>query len=64
MKNKIINTRVISFTELTFDNGDVQIKPDTADFNDFEIIGILQYYKDVFQVQMMKSNSDASKESR
>jgi len=53
---KVLQKRVITFTECTYEDGSQQITPEVDDFNDFELIGILTYYKDVFQVRMMRNN--------
>ncbi len=53
---KTINKRVIKFTEYTYDDGSISIKPSVKGWNDMELLGILDYYKDVFKVNMIKEN--------
>lgn len=53
-KPKKVSVRVITIIEETYDNGDVHTVPDFGKFTDFEIVGILAYYKDLFQVNMMQ----------
>lgn len=57
MIKKTIKKRVIKFTEYTYDDGTVSLKPNTRNFNDFELVGILSYYCDVFKVRMMQFNN-------
>ena len=54
---KTVKKRVIKFTEYTYDDGTVSLKPSTRNFNDFELVGLLSYYCDVFKVRMMQFNN-------
>ena len=54
---KIIKKRVISFTELTYDDGTLELTPKTTDFNDFELIGLLKYYLDLYVVRTIQINN-------
>jgi acyl carrier protein len=54
---KTVKKRVIKFTEYTYDDGSVALRPITKGFNDFELLGILSYFEDVFEVKMMQLNN-------
>jgi hypothetical protein len=53
-KPKKVSVRVITIIEETFDDGEVSITPNFGKFTEFEILGLLSYYKDLFQVNMMQ----------
>jgi hypothetical protein len=55
-ENKIIETRVLSFTEETYEDGTQIIAVKTDDFSDFELIGMLKYYLDAFTVSALQGN--------
>ncbi len=54
MEKKTIKKRVIKFVETTYEDGTVSMRPRTKGFNDFELVGLLSYYTDVFKVNMMQ----------
>lgn len=54
---KTIKKRTVKFTEYTYDDGSVTIKPSTKGFNDMELLGLLTYYFDLFKVNMMRGNA-------
>lgn len=59
MENKIRKTvkkRVLKFTEYTYDDGTVALKPRTRNFNDFELVGILSYFHDLYKVRMIQGS--------
>lgn len=53
---RTVNKRVIKFTEYTYDDGSVSIRPSVKGFNDMELIGMLHYYLDLFTVQAIRGN--------
>lgn len=55
-KPKLISKRVLSFTENTFDDGSKNVVPKTDDFTDFELIGLLAYFKDSFTITALKGS--------
>lgn len=55
-ENKILETRVLSFTEETYEDGTQVVRTKTDDFSDFELIGMLKYYLDAFTVSALKGN--------
>lgn len=54
---KTIKKRAIKFTEYTYDDGSVSIKPSVKGFNDMELIGLLHYYLDLFTVNTIRGNA-------
>lgn len=55
-EKKIIETRVLSFTEETYEDGTQVVAVKADDFSDFELIGMLKYYLDAFTVSALKEN--------
>lgn len=55
-EKKIIETRVLSFTEETYEDGTQVVAVKTDDFSDFELIGMLKYYLEAFTVSALKGN--------
>lgn len=54
---KTVNKRVIKFTEYTYDDGSISIKPSVKGWNDMELIGMLHYYLDLFTVNAIRGNA-------
>ncbi len=54
---KTIKKRVIKFVETTYEDGSVSMRPRTKGFNDFELVGILSYYHDLFKVNMIQRSN-------
>lgn len=54
---KTIKKRVVKFTEYTYDDGTISIRPSTKNWNDMELIGMLHYYLDLFTVQAIRGNA-------
>lgn len=55
-EKKIIETRVLSFTEETYEDGTQALVVKAEDFSDFELIGMLKYYLDAFTVTALQEN--------
>lgn len=55
-ESKIIETRVLSFTEETYEDGTQVVSVKADDFSDFELIGMLKYYLEAFTVSALKGN--------
>ena len=51
---KTVKKRIIKFVETTYDDGTISMRPRTRGFSDFELVGILSYYHDLFKVGMMQ----------
>lgn len=55
-KPKKVSVRVFTIIEETYDNGDINTIPDFGKFSDFEIVGMLTYYRDLLEVKMMQNS--------
>ncbi len=53
---RTVKKRVIKFTEYTYSDGTQNVKPVIKGFSDFEILGILDYYRDAFKINMLNAN--------
>ena len=53
---KTVKKRVIKFTEYTYSDGTQNVKPVIKGFSDFEILGILDYYRDTLKINMLNAN--------